>query len=422
MCGIAGFIGHAKKPKTSFELMTALFKHLESRGVDASGFWATEESFEDEKGAVVYHKEPVKSSQFVGHPQWQNIKKFQIDMLIAHARATSNNGGHPSINMNNHPFVSSDKSIAMVHNGNLDEAGFLKQCFQTISDTDSELLLRIYEQGLDRDDFHGISGVPDKIARKMSGIKDIWSYISKGAMAVAIAERIDDHTRGLWLFRNEKRPLWLADFRKSLGQVFFFSSPDVWYETLESNEELKKICWGSQKIIELPPYQVWYLEIDNNHPTVSQDRFFKMQVQATETNTEFQPIPYREIKPGNPAFPVIPNVEQESPKSKILPISNVICKPHCEDEERLVRKSKKVLSYGSKFDDPVYDDENNYYPKNNHEAICDSIKELTERISVDTTNLSLEGSVTPSDYELMIESLEQIKCDLEGTLRLLGRS
>ena len=124
MCGIAGFIGLSKKPKASYEIMTSLFDFLEIRGIDASGVWATEVG---DDGRVYYQKESIKSSQFVTKKFWKDLQSVKLNLLIAHARATSKGGGHAFVNSNNHPFVSLDRRIGMVHNGTLDEAAFLNK-------------------------------------------------------------------------------------------------------------------------------------------------------------------------------------------------------------------------------------------------------------------------------------------------------
>jgi len=256
MCGIAGYIGQSKKPKLSFELLTHLFDHLETRGFDASGVWGTESG---KNGRVIYHKEPIRSSDFIQKDFWKDLRKVKTNMMLVHARWKSRGNGLAATNANNHPFVSADKRIGMVHNGTLEEYKYLKDRYQILSDTDSEVLLRMFEDGLkDEDDFDD----------RLNGIKDIWSVISRGAMAVAFGERVDDDRRFLYLFRNEHRPLWLADLRGLLGQIFFFSSPDIWYRAISGSNELKRVCSGTQNLIEVPTSQIWGMWIDEKHPMI----------------------------------------------------------------------------------------------------------------------------------------------------------
>jgi predicted glutamine amidotransferase len=398
MCGIAGFIGHPKKPKLSYELLTCLFDELEVRGIDAAGFWATEMGQK-----VLYHKEPVKSSEFIKRDYWKKLGKYNIDMALVHSRATSKGGGAASTNSNNHPFVSNDLSLAMIHNGTLDEASFLKEKYETLSQTDSEYILRIYEHGLDKP-YYSIEGIPDDVAKKVNGIKDVWSYISTGAMAVAIGERIDRHKRGLFLFRNEKRPIWLADLRRVLGQVFFFSSPDIWYRAVCDKENLKKACWGEQKLVELPPNQIWYMRIDKEDPIVTEENIFKLGVSPTGTVREWDKGDFCSVRSSKEStgIEVVANEDfynkKKREQEKVIPVSNLIYK----------KKQKKCEK------EDFWDS-----PRVNHAQICDEISRLSQQIDTVATNMSLEGSFTPNDYQMLLESLEQIKSDMQGTLRII---
>ena len=145
MCGICGFIGKSKKPDVSYELITKLFEKVESRGVDASGVWATQPGKE---GEILYHKEPIKATEFVKKDVWKHIQHLNPDLILCHARAATYGVGVPEVNKNNHPFCSSDRNVGVIHNGKVDKKEFyeLKKMFHMFSDCDSELFLRIFEQ------------------------------------------------------------------------------------------------------------------------------------------------------------------------------------------------------------------------------------------------------------------------------------
>ncbi len=424
MCGIAGYIGYSKKPKLTYELITNLFDHLEVRGTDASGLWGTEPG---KDGRVVYHKEPVRSSEFIKSDFWQKMKKVKLDLLIIHARATSKGGGHASVNENNHPFVTADLRVALAHNGTLEEADFLKEKYQILSDTDSEYLLRMYEHGLEKE-HQVIPGVPDEVSWRVNAIKDIWSVVSIGAMAVTIGERIDDNQRGLLLFRNEKRPLWLADLRHTLGQVFWFSSPDIWYRAVAANAQLKKVCWGSQKLVELPPYQVWYMRIDKEDQVVTEENLFKLGVSVSTVGKEWEKGEYVEVKEKELQLKVIPNEPKvvvptvvAQPK-QIIPVSNLIQnynrpQPQHNYPQLPAPQQRQHYNYPDDYEDgfqelPV--------PRNDHTTLCNDIRTLVEKISTEATNLSMEGSMAAHDYQSLLESLEQTRIDLEGTYRIMS--
>jgi glucosamine 6-phosphate synthetase-like amidotransferase/phosphosugar isomerase protein len=407
MCGIAGYIGQSKKPKATYELITSLFDYLELRGTDASGVWGTEFG---KKGRVVYHKEPVRSSEFIKNDFWNKLRKVKTDLLLIHARATSKGGGDAANNCNNHPFVSVDKRIGMVHNGTIEEAEFLKNKYETVSETDSEYLLRIYEHGTESN-YTPIHGVPDEICKRLQGIKDIWSIISVGAMAVALGERINDNQRCLLLFRNEKRPLWLADLRKTLGQIFFFSSPDIWYRALAAKDELKKLCCGSQKLIELPPFQVWYLQIDKENPVVTDKNIFKFSISTSQSDKKWEKGDYCKMKQGKIKLSVVTLLDDEEftqkNKPKIMSVSNVANNQndHCWDDPNEYDGEEFCMFY-----------------RNDHEELCNKIKALAEKIDTVASNICMEGSIHTHEYQELLESLEQHRCDLEKILQILTHS
>ena len=102
MCGIAGFIGESKNSQASFSILTKLFEKVESRGIDAAGFWLAENG---KNGRIFYHKQPGRSSEFVHGEVWKSCSNIDINLALVHARGASKGYGDPSINKNNHPFV-----------------------------------------------------------------------------------------------------------------------------------------------------------------------------------------------------------------------------------------------------------------------------------------------------------------------------
>lgn len=404
MCGIAGFIGLSKKPKATSEIMTNLFDYLEFRGTDASGIWATEGG---KNGKVYYHKEPIKSSEFIKKDFWKKIRKAKLNLLLAHARATSRGNGHASTNSNNHPFVSLDKRIGMVHNGTIDEAEFLSKKYQCVTNTDSEVILRIFEAGM-KDEMK-LDDIPEKISHRLGGIKDVWATITEGAMAVALGEREDDSQRNLFLFRNDQRPLWLADLRSSLGQIFFFSSPDIWYRAMSACPDNVQAIIKNQKLHEIPPNEVWALCINDEMPQIvdPKNQFFRFKMDVKNTGKDW----------GDEFFHIQP------PKSKV----NVVTELELGDEIKkpnalIIHKPKPVVE-----DDIIDIDVDDYQePFNNicasaeHDVLCQEIVRLAKDISTMCTNACLEGTISENSYQQILESLETTKIDLQGTQRLIG--
>jgi glucosamine 6-phosphate synthetase-like amidotransferase/phosphosugar isomerase protein len=256
MCGLGGYIGKAKNPKDTYKLITNIFKQSDSRGIDASGVWAT--TYDNK---IIYDKEPVRSSIYIREPFWKNVSKQQINLMLIHARGASRSSGSAYVNSNNHPFVSNDKSVGLIHNGIIHEFLDLKEKFQVSSDCDSEILLRIFESQKNR----------------MQSIQDIWSFIPSGHMAVAIGE-YEQEKRNLFLFRNDKRPIWIADLRKSHGQIFFFSSDEIWFKAIQ-NLNIK-----NYKLIELPANQLWTIQLHGEELHIEQFKIHTKNSKKIMTN------------------------------------------------------------------------------------------------------------------------------------------
>lgn len=265
MCGISGYIGESKKPILTYQIITKLFEKSEIRGDDAAGYWGTKPGV---NGNVLYHKEPVKSSEFVKKDMWNAVLQHNPNLLLVHARGASKGFGEPANNQNNHPFTNSNKSVGLIHNGRIDDSEYypLKQKYKTTSQCDSEILLRIFESGelYPKNELFETFGAIER-PEGLAGIRDIFSLINEGHMAVAIGERADNGDRFLWLFRNDFRPIWIVDMRDQLGQVFFVSEPQIWDDAMRDCSGAKGIT-RSQKLIELPAEEVWFLKISETIP------------------------------------------------------------------------------------------------------------------------------------------------------------
>lgn len=105
MCGIAGFSSPAGATINARHLAHNLLKEIENRGSHASGF-----SFANTDGTFGIYKRDKPGSQLPLHELPRNA-----DTVILHTRYATQ--GSPKINQNNHPVVSTDNKIALVHNG-----------------------------------------------------------------------------------------------------------------------------------------------------------------------------------------------------------------------------------------------------------------------------------------------------------------
>lgn len=237
MCGLFGFIGESKNPQITENLSTALFVKTQTRGTDASGFYCVE-TFP--KKQIAYYKKPIPASEFINLNEYKKIWQHNWNLGLFHCRAASAGVGIPAYNENNHPFVSTDLKKAVIHNGLIakQEYELLRKYYELETECDSEILLRIFEQD----------------EKFQDNAKKFFHYGENSHYAVVFAET-DENYRKMHLFRNMHRPLVLVDLLDELGQVFFCSTSDIFFDSLSLlDKELKNV-----KIYEIP--QDSYIEL-----------------------------------------------------------------------------------------------------------------------------------------------------------------
>lgn len=105
MCGIAGFSLNTNSKVNARHLAHHLLKGIETRGSHASGF-----AYASSDGGIGVYKQPKPGSQL---PLAELPRR--ADTVVLHTRFATQ--GSPQDNHNNHPVVSKDSKIALVHNG-----------------------------------------------------------------------------------------------------------------------------------------------------------------------------------------------------------------------------------------------------------------------------------------------------------------
>ena len=132
MCGIVGYLGH----RQAYDILISGLHRLEYRGYDSAGVAVVNDDGSLEvckaKGKVSNLEQAAAAVNLSGH------------LGIAHTRWATH--GEPN-NINAHPHLSEDGSIALVHNGTIENYAVIKQMLldngvQFTSETDTEVLVQ----------------------------------------------------------------------------------------------------------------------------------------------------------------------------------------------------------------------------------------------------------------------------------------
>lgn len=199
MCGIAGFSLSERSKVNARKLSHNLFVGIEKRGNQASGF-----AWQGAKGSGVF-KNNVAGSRL-------NLKSMpkSASSVILHTRYAT----HGSVRemANNHPVMSPDKNIALVHNGVIYNHDVVRETLPQfkLPEVDTSVIPAILqEHGVDRFD------------------------MLDGDAAVAWLREDDLHT--LRVARVSHSPLWVAQLVD--GSFVFASTESILLEALKSVHE-----------------------------------------------------------------------------------------------------------------------------------------------------------------------------------------
>ncbi|MFM8780024.1 MAG: glutamine--fructose-6-phosphate aminotransferase, partial [Gemmatimonadota bacterium] len=134
MCGIVGYIG----PKDATPILIGGLKRLEYRGYDSAGVALID------RGALETRRAEGKIARLEGVLADQPVKGH---VGIGHTRWATH--GPPS-DRNAHPHLSTDNTVAVVHNGIIENADALRKELQKKghtfrSDTDTEVLSHLIQ-------------------------------------------------------------------------------------------------------------------------------------------------------------------------------------------------------------------------------------------------------------------------------------
>lgn len=154
MCGIVGYVGHGDTK----EIILHGLKTLEYRGYDSSGIALMSD------GEILVEK---KAGRIENLEESMKEKNFSSEIGIGHTRWATH--GVPS-DRNSHPHYSMDKSVAVVHNGIIENYQVLRKELEEkgyifSSDTDTEVISQLIQ-----DMYNGnILDTVSKVVKKLEG-------------------------------------------------------------------------------------------------------------------------------------------------------------------------------------------------------------------------------------------------------------
>ena len=154
MCGIVGYVGHGDTK----EIILHGLKTLEYRGYDSSGMALMSD------GEILVEK---KAGRIENLEESMKEKNFSSEIGIGHTRWATH--GVPS-DRNSHPHYSMDKSVAVVHNGIIENYQVLRKELEEkgyifSSDTDTEVISQLIQ-----DMYNGnILDTVSKVVKRLEG-------------------------------------------------------------------------------------------------------------------------------------------------------------------------------------------------------------------------------------------------------------
>lgn len=167
MCGIVGYIGN----KRAYDVLVQGLHRLEYRGYDSAGV-----AIGKEDGTLNVYKSRGKVADLEASVEGKDIEG---NIGIAHTRWATH--GEPN-DINAHPHLSQEGTIALVHNGTIENYAVLKKAlaqhgYTFTSDTDTEVLVQLIEYVKKS---NGCS-LPDAVKEALKQVE--------GAYAIAVMEK-----------------------------------------------------------------------------------------------------------------------------------------------------------------------------------------------------------------------------------------
>lgn len=172
MCGIVGYIGKER----AYDILIHGLRRLEYRGYDSAGV-----AIEKENGILNVYKSKGKVAELEASVAGKDVEGT---IGIAHTRWATH--GEPN-DGNAHPHVSQDGTLALVHNGTIENYAVLKKAlvqhgYTFVSETDTEVLVQLIAYVKQSNGCHLFDAVKE-------ALKQV-----EGAYAIAVLEKNNPDT------------------------------------------------------------------------------------------------------------------------------------------------------------------------------------------------------------------------------------
>ncbi len=210
MCGIGGFSLSADSKIHPRQLANAMLTALEDRGYMASGVaWQTRD------GSSGYYKDAVNGSSL-------KLKRMpkSASTVICHTRLATH--GSTSDNRNNHPVLSPERSIALVHNGVIYNHSTVRKSLAPIDfDVDTAVIPALIEADPTLDRLRDLDG--DAAIAWLANDKHGTLHLARLEHSPMVIAQLDD---GSFVFASTEALLWRVliqldltpDFMKTVAE------------------------------------------------------------------------------------------------------------------------------------------------------------------------------------------------------------
>lgn len=264
MCGILGGITPGMSREDRIEFLWRALLNTQTRGKDATGVaWHTED------GTPVVFKAGEAADKFVGSPIFDQIEKDLPITFVGHCRASTQ--GSEADNVNNHPVVSKQTGLVLIHNGVVRDEAWRQtdpdgshpfRFAEPDGQVDTEIIMRLIETlayipreedgTISEDTVRALGGAANWGERKVSWMKAIDDALFNLEGSNACALMVPEEPNVLYLWRHSS-PLFLA-YVPEFKSLFFTSTEQIFKDSISRTRTEKVLDLFERKVDDTPEY------------------------------------------------------------------------------------------------------------------------------------------------------------------------